>query len=428
MKVQILDARVEFIRQPFIKPMQISSGLISEVTEARACVRVSVDGREGVGIGSIYLSDLWAWPGSPVERPAKAPAMRAVCSALAADLAAACGGEPAHPLELSLRLHHHVSAERSFGAMPALARAVCASPFDAAIHDATGQALGVSAFRLYDEAAPIPSADAWFPEGGACVAVRRLLSAPPRNELDAWWIVGANDDLETDIRPVALRTGIGRFKLKILGRDLAADAARTLQVWRTARSWGIARPELSIDGNEGCAGPDAVNDYLDRIEAESPEAYSSIRYIEQPSSRDIRAHVFDWSSVARRAPVVLDEGLSDLALLPEAKAQGWSGLALKTCKGHGFALVCAAWAVRNGLSLTLQDLTNPGYAAIHSFLIGSRVPTINGIELNSPQYTPAANAAWLPEFSGLFEPREGRHRIGGLDTPGLGSALLPRRC
>jgi hypothetical protein len=51
------------------------------------------------------------------------------------------------------------------------------------------------------------------------------------------------------------------------------------------------------------------------------------------------------------------------------------------------------------------------------------VPTLNGVELNSPQFTPAANAEWLPRLAGLFEPTDGRHRLHGPTPPGLGSQL-----
>jgi hypothetical protein len=119
--------------------------------------------------------------------------------------------------------------------------------------------------------------------------------------------------------------------------------------------------------------------------------------------------------------VLLDEGLTSLELLETAVAQGWSGLALKTCKGHSFALVAAAWAREHGLSLALQDLTNPGLAAIHAVLFAAHIPMQNGIELNSPQFTPAANAAYLPHLSGLFEPREGLHRLPPPVPDGLGS-------
>jgi hypothetical protein len=52
--------------------------------------------------------------------------------------------------------------------------------------------------------------------------------------------------------------------------------------------------------------------------------------------------------------------------------------------------------------LSLQDLTNSGIALIHGALVGAHLPTINGAELNSPLFTPAANAEFLPRLSSLF--------------------------
>ena len=85
--------------------------------------------------------------------------------------------------------------------------------------------------------------------------------------------------------------------------------------------------------------------------------------------------------------------------------------------------MAAAWAGERGLLRSLQDLTNPGLAGIHAALFGAYVPMINGVELNSPQYTPAANAPWLPRLSGLFEPDDGVHRLPEEMPDGLGSCL-----
>lgn len=435
MRVSILESSVRFIEQPFLKPLQISSGLITRVTEARVRVRVRVGSKEGVGHGSIYLSDLWAWPGAAPDRTAKDAAMRSLCERLAASLADACGGEATHPLELGLRLHHTVCTGNmatlgntngtanvlNTAEMPLLARSVCASPFDAAIHDATGRALGLSAFALYAEDTAIPSADAWFTNGksGSTVAAIRRSLRKPQSELDAWWIISAKDDLEADVRPHVTRSGIRCFKIKLLAKDNAADAARTVEVFRAALNWGIAAPVLSLDSNEGNPDAASVADYLDRLQALDPQAYAALDYLEQPTARDIAAHPFDWHNVGARKPVFLDEGLTQLELLPVAKEQGWSGIALKTCKGHSFALTSAAWALQNNMELTLQDLTNPGYAAIHAFLMGAYLPTRNGVELNSPQYTPAANEPWLPAFATLFKPTGGVHRLHDLSAPGL---------
>jgi hypothetical protein len=152
-------------------------------------------------------------------------------------------------------------------------------------------------------------------------------------------------------------------------------------------------------------------------------AFDALEYLEQPTGRDITRHSFDWREVAQLKPVLLDEGLTDINLLPLALKQGWSGLALKTCKGHSFALCAAAWAHENGMVLSMQDLTNPGLSAIHSCLFAAHVPTINGVELNSPQYTPDANRDWLPRLASLFDPQDGCHSLPHMNPVGLGSSL-----
>ncbi len=58
----IADASVTFQLQPLVQPLHLSSGTIREVSQASTVVTVEVDGRRAVGRGTIYLSDLWAWP------------------------------------------------------------------------------------------------------------------------------------------------------------------------------------------------------------------------------------------------------------------------------------------------------------------------------------------------------------------------------
>lgn len=419
---EILNAAVEFIKRPFIVPLQLSTGPITEITEARAQVTVRVDGREAVGRGAMYLSDLWAWPDPALTHEARDAALREYTTILATALRDACGGEAAHPMELGLRLHEKI-AHGAPSAIPLLARTMCASPFDAAIHDGAGQSLGRPAFHLYSGGAAIPSGDPYFSAVPAAEAVRRTIARPPKTALDAWVIVNKTDTAET-LRPWVLERGYRCFKLKIMGKDNAADVARTIEVERMVRELGVKSPKLTVDSNE--ANPDAASvlDYLERLRAEAPGAFEALLYLEQPTGRDISVHAHDWRRVTRLKPVLLDEGLTRLELFEEAALQGWSGFALKTCKGHSFALLAAAWAAERGMPVAVQDLTNPGLAAIHSALFAAHVPSVNGVELNSPQFTPAANAEWLPRLAGLLEPRDGHHRLPEGGAPvGLGSHL-----
>ncbi|MCE9589636.1 MAG: hypothetical protein K8S99_03835 [Planctomycetes bacterium] len=426
MLARILEARVDFKAQRFSTPLMLSGAMIDNVTEATATVRLAVDGREATGRGCIGLSDLWAWPDPTRTHEQRDALLRDLCGRIAGDLSSLTRGTVAHPLELGLRLHHNVGHGANIGdpAVPPLARGVAMAPFDAAIHDAVGRAMNKDAMGLYDDDAPIPSADAMFGGPGGTVAAVRSVIRPARLPwLDAWFIVGRADDLQRDIRPWVTGRGYHAFKFKVAGKDNAVDVARTVEVYRAALGWGVGKPRLSIDSNEGNPSAQSVLDYLHRLRAADSAAYDAVEYLEQPTGRDIRVHRFDWRAVSALKPVVLDEGLTSFDLLDDALAQGWSGLALKTCKGHSFSLVTAAWAKRRGIPVAIQDLTNPGLAAIHSALFASRLDTLNGIELNSPQFTPASNAPWLPRLAPLLEPRDGRHRLPPGPIIGTGSDL-----
>lgn len=416
MKITIHNTEAEFIDHTLARPLHISSGVIREVTEARVRVRLAVDGQEVEGRGSILLSDLWAWRDNHLSHEQKDATLRGYVEGIGLNLPSICG-ESEHPLQAGLRLHEAV--EKDDDAPPLLARAMCASPFDAAIHDGVGRALRKNAFDLYDEAVSVPETDSLFREGNTIGAIRSMLR-DPAPELAAWCMVGMGDVLEDSLRPAVERDGFRCFKLKILG-NTEEDAAQTVRVYKALRSFGLESPVLSLDTNEANPDANSVLEFLDRLEAEDAGAYAAVVYLEQPTDRDIDTHAFDWRAVTTRKPVLLDEGLTSFNRLQTAMDQGWSGLALKTCKGHSFALAAAAWAVERGMPISLQDLTNTGYSAIHAALLASRIPTINGVELNSPQLMPDANAEWLPRLSGLFEPRNGVHRLPAGVPVGLGT-------
>ncbi len=251
LQATILGARVHFTPQTFLHPLIISSGKITEITEAQAEVTVRVDGREATGRGSIYLSDLWAWPDPRLTHEQRDAQLRSLCRQIEGNLWTLCGGERAHPLELGLRLHENICHEQT---PPVLARAMCASPFDAALHDAVGIALGRSAFDFYHEPVRLPTADAYFRDQNATAAIQRLIR-PPKRGLRAWYLAGKADDMDKDMGPWIQDRGYRCFKIKIFGHDNAQDVARTVEVYRAARRLGVKSPQICVDTNE--ANPDA---------------------------------------------------------------------------------------------------------------------------------------------------------------------------
>lgn len=441
LNVEVLAAAVQFIDRQLAAPLVLSTGTIQAVTEARTTVTVRVGSVLRKGRGAVYLSDLWSWPDASRSHESRDAALREACRVIAGSLSVFCGDRPSHPLERGLRLHACVSDWHACGqtrrheqarddfrrridpAMPELARILCASPFDAALHDAAGLAVGRSAFQLYDPPVPIPAADPLFPGEGVCSAIARSVRAKPRRVFPATLVVGPRDSLDAHLDQWVLGRHYRRVKLKILGHDPAADARRAHDVVQALIARGVAEPWLSLDANEAYRDAAQVAELVDEL-ARYPATLRATRYLEQPTPRAMGRPVGEWRPVTSRVPVFVDEALTSPASLEQALQSGWSGAALKTCKGHSFCLVAAAWSIARGFLVALQDLTNPGYAALHGALFGAFVPTINGLELNAPQFTPAANVSWLPHLAELLEPMDGVHRLPAAVPAGLGSQWL----
>jgi hypothetical protein len=100
---------------------------------------------------------------------------------------------------------------------------------------------------------------------------------------------------------------------------------------------------------------------------------------------------------------------------------GYTGVALKACKGQSQALLMAAAARRFSMFLCVQDLTCPGASLVHSAGIAAHVPGVAAIEANARQYVPAANASWVARFPGLFRIADGTLDTSTLTGPGLGA-------
>jgi hypothetical protein len=118
--------------------------------------------------------------------------------------------------------------------------------------------------------------------------------------------------------------------------------------------------------------------------------------------------------------VVIDESLVDLESFHLSRRLGYSGVALKVCKGQTHALVMAAAAQKYKSFLCVQDLTCPGASLIHSASLAAHVPGVFTIEANSRQYVPSANEKWRNKFPSIFNIRNGKLGTAGLTGPGLG--------
>jgi L-alanine-DL-glutamate epimerase-like enolase superfamily enzyme len=260
----------------------------------------------------------------------------------------------------------------------------------------------------------------------------------PKPRMPLYHLVGALDPLvDADVAtrvgdglPETLQewiryNGLTHLKIKLAGDDLAWDVARVAAVENAAApvqaSRGCPAWNYSLDFNEKCANVEYVLDFLAKLAEASPQALARVQYIEQPTHRDLRANPENrMHRAAQIKPVVIDESLIDYESLLLAREQGYSGVALKACKGHSEALLMGAAAQKFGLFLCVQDLTCVGASLLHSASLAARIPTIAAIEANGRQYCPAGNRGWEDRFPDMFHFTDGTVGTHELNGPGLG--------
>ena len=427
--------------------------VVDRVTLLNVRCRVTTrNGQTAWGFGSMTMGNVWSFPSSTMSYDTTLSAMKALASRIAG-LTADCP-ETGHPLDIAhvlepewLKAAAEVSAQRGLTEpIPKLCTLVVASPFDAALHDAFGKVHRRNVYDTYGPDLATHDASRYLGADFKSVRLDGALLAKRRERIPLFHSVGGLDPLGAgdvekpvgDGLPETLtewirRDGLVRLKIKLQGDDLACDVERTLAIDRIASSVQAERrgDDLAycLDFNERCPDVQYVLECLSQIRRRSPEGFERILYIEQPTARDLEANRQNvMHEAARMRPIVIDESLTDLASLVLAREMGYTGVALKACKGQSHTVLMAAAAQKYDLFLSVQDLTCPGASLIHSVGISARVPAVAGVEANARQYVPAANEAWGQRFPGIFEINDGYIHTDEIGGPGLGipDDMVPR--
>ena len=426
-------------------PIKFGGRVVDDAVLLDVTVEVETrDGRRGTGFGSMPMGNVWAWPSGNVDGDDTLRVMVDLGEALAT--AADAYGEAGHPLEITHELAQSQTTiagdlVKSAGlaeAMPRLAQLVAASPLEAAIYDAYGKTLEQNAYNLLGVEYVNRDLAAYLSPDFAGEYLDAYTSRDPKPRMPLYHLVGALDpltpgDIEKRIDDGLPETlgewivadGLTHLKIKLSGDDLSWDVQRVASVERAAveaqAARGCDRWHYSLDFNERCANVQYVLDFLGRLEELAPAALGRVQYIEQPTHRDLRANSENrMHEAAKIKPVVIDESLVDFESLLLAREQGYSGVALKACKGHSEALLMGAAAQKFGLFLCVQDLTCPGASFLHSASLAARIPTVTAIEGNGRQYCPAGNRVWCERFPAMFEISDGSVGTSVLNGPGLG--------
>jgi L-alanine-DL-glutamate epimerase-like enolase superfamily enzyme len=442
--IRIVEAVLSFEAVPYRAPLKFGGRTIDRSTLVN--VEVSVEGRRGhgaSGFGSMPVGNVWAWPSEKVSPEQTEDAMKK----FAEEVVELANGYPdfGHPIEIA----YQISAEYPHQAkslsqrlklaeeIPLLAQLVAASAFDAALHDAYGRANDANSYDLLSSKQMNDDLSIYLDAQFKGEFLDKYTLRKPKDKLPLYHLVGALDPLtDAEVKthigdglPESLAAwikadGLTHLKIKLAGDNLDWDIDRVLAIDKVAAEANAARGVkawfYSCDFNEKCPNASYVVDFLTRIKKKNAAAYDRIQYIEQPTHRDLKAHPEKMHDAAKLKPIVIDESLVDYETLLLAREQGYSGAALKACKGQTDSLLLAAAAQKFGLFLCVQDLTCPGASFLQSASLAARIPSTAAVEGNARQYCPAASKPWAKKYPNLFKVTDGEIATGALNKIGLG--------
>ena len=445
--ITVIGAALYFLPVITRVPLKFGTEILTEVTCARARLRVRRrDGREAEGWGETPLSVQWVWP-SALPYAKRQDALQDFCVRLAKAWPAC--GVSGHALECGQDFITHTLREEwtvwnagrpAAEALPWLAALVCASLFDLAVHDAYGRVNEVPVYETYrspwmsrdlaDFLTPAEDRAGTLSFAGKYPS--DFLRPQRREQLMAWHLVGGLDAIDAadltggepdDGHPVLLadwirRDGLQALKIKLRGNDATWDYDRMVRVGRCALAHGVLW--LTADFNCPVTDPAYVTEILDRLRDDEPRIFALLLYVEQPFPYELEAHPIPVQAVSARRPLFLDESAHDWQHVRLGRSLGWTGVALKTCKTQTGALLSLCWAQAHGMTLMVQDLTNPMLAQIPHCLLAAHAPTIAGVETNSMQFYPAASATEAVVHPGLYQRRNGQVDLHTILGPGFG--------
>ncbi len=443
--VHVTGATLYFLPVETRVPLKFGPETLTYVTCARVCLRAQDEsGNQAEGWGETPLSVQWVWP-SALSYEERHEALKEFCIRLAKVWPQF--SKSGHPMEVGYaftegplgELLTAFNAERADAEpMPWLAALVCCSLFDIALHDAYGILLGRPTYETYtaefmnDDLTQFisPADDAVVSFEGKYPA--DYLVSPRADFMPAWHLVGGKDIIDAeeltgtepnDGYPVLLEEWIERdqltcLKVKLRGNDVEWDYNRLIDVGQIAIDGGVLW--LTTDFNCMVTDPAYVTGILDRLVTGQPRIHGMILYVEQPFPYELETNQIDVHSVSARKPLFMDESAHDWRLIRLGRQLGWTGVALKTCKTQTGALLSLCWAKAHGMTLMVQDLTNPMLAQIPHVLLAAHAGTIMGVETNAMQFYPEASAPEAKIHPGIYKREGGEVDLTTLQGPGFG--------
>jgi L-alanine-DL-glutamate epimerase-like enolase superfamily enzyme len=445
------DIRIEHIafgydEHVFRAPVGFAGAVVNRATMVTVrCTVRTAEGKVASGFGAMPFNHTFSFPSKTLSNETKNNAMKA----LAAEIAKVTGAyqEFGHPLDINwdlapryLKAAAEVSERLALAdPIPKLCTLVTAAAFDAAVHDAFGKAHRINCFDTYGPEFMSNDLSRYLGAEYQGKYPCHYLLRRHKTRMTLCHLISAVDPIEDfenkhpikDGLPETLPewiayNGLLEFKIKVNGTDLKWDIERVLHIdkvtTQTQEKRGIEDWAYVLDFNEKCPNVDYFIQFCRQLREKMPVGYRRIKYTEQPTARDLKAHPEnDMREAAGLCPVVIDESLIDVDSLLLARDMGWTGAVVKSPKGLSQMILMASVAGKEGIYLAGGDMSCPGPALIQTTNLQARVPTITSVEANARQYLPQANKAWETRFPGMFRVKDGMLRTAEVSGPGLGA-------
>ncbi len=445
------DIRIEHISHSydehiFRAPVGFAGAVVNRATmvTVRCSVRTA-GGKVARGFGSMPFNHTFSFPSKTLSNETKNNALKA----LAAEIAKVTGShkEFGHPLDINwdlaapyLKAAADVSERlRLSDPIPKHCTLVTAAAFDAAIHDAFGKAHRRNCFDTYSPEFMNHDLSRYLGADYAGKYSRNYLLRRHKPRMTLCHLVSAVDPIEDfenknpikdglpEMLPEWIRhNGLREFKIKLNGTDLNWDIERMMHIDRvvtqTQQKRGVKDWADVLDFNEKCPNVDYFIQFCRQLKEKMPIGYRRIKYAEQPTARDLKAHPEnDMREAAKLCPVVIDESLIDVESLLLARDLAWTGAVVKSPKGLSHMILMASVAGKEKIFLAGGEMSCPGAALIQTTNLQARVPTITSVEANARQYLPQANKPWESRFPGMFRVTDGMVRTQEVSGSGLGA-------
>ena len=437
---------IAFFERPvqFARPFRFGAVVVNATAQAFVRVEIEVEGKgKAVGASAEFLVPKWFDKRPHLPPDATVEELRRALTIARELYLARTGFDTAFGLHAAcIEAQVENCAKED---IPPLAATYGPAEIDKAILDALLRCAGVNFFD--GMAQNIGGIDARLSRDLGDDEIAHFLTSRRRlKRVAIRHTVGLDDKVEGEggVADAKENAGARYFKLKLNG-DPEHDVARLIRIG-DALATLPHDTRVSLDANEQYADLDALGALIDRLDHDAALKPIAARllYIEQPMPRDT-TRTSPLGALAARN-FIIDEADDGYDAFPLARALGYRGISLKSCKGIYKSVINATRAAKWSAGgapcfVTAEDLTCQAGLAVQQDLALGALIGVSHAERNGHHYvdgfaeTPAAEAeAFLSAHPDLYTSEGGKVRLaihdgdlltGSLTAPGFATSVHP---